>query len=189
MLYMQVSVCPSVCLSGCLSVCPSANYSHISWHIYSRGVSIESLCLEKDFKTIWKQIHAQEKKFRAKKFVLFQSPLFVVGAYDFWWFVCPLTTFLFLGRIAWQWYYWNPCTKGKVLRPISGKWMHKNQFKCKKVIIIVASMLYMQVSVCPSVCLSICLCVSLIVRQPVCLLFERSRPHNGKKVPDPGNSV
>ena len=119
---------------------------------------MDSSCKGEGFKTIWKQIHAQEKKLGQKRF-FFQSPFFVVATYDFWWFVCPLTTFLFLGRIAWQWYYWNPCTKGKVLRPISGKWMHKNQFKCKKIIIIAASMLYMQVSVCPSVCLSGCLSV------------------------------
>ena len=43
---------------------------------------MESLCSEEGFKTIWKQIHAQEKKLWQKKF-FFQSPLFVVGAYDF----------------------------------------------------------------------------------------------------------
>ena len=97
----------------------------------------------------------QKKKIHGKKF--FSQLLSIVKAtHQFWGFICPLTTFLFLGRIAQQWYLWNPLTKGKVLRPINNKSKQENKFCRGKFLYSHDSLLPMQVSVCPSVCLSVC---------------------------------
>ena len=80
----------------------------------------------------------------------------VKATYQFWGFICPLTTFLFLGRIAQQWYLWNSLTKGKVLRPINNKSKQENKFYRRNFLYSHDSLLPMQVSVCPSVFLSVC---------------------------------
>ena len=142
---MQVSVCPSVCLS----VCPSANYSFISWQICTVTISMDSSCKGKGFKTIQKQIHAKQKI--CDKKVFFQLGSMVKPTHQYWRFICPLTTFLFLGRIAQQWYLWNPLTKGKVLRPIKNKSKQENKFWRQNFLCSSESLLPMQVSVCLSV--------------------------------------
>ena len=91
-----------------------------------------------------------------KRFFFFQLGSIVKATHQSWGFTCPLTTFLFLGRIAQQWYSWNPLTKGKVLRPTKNKSKQENKFWRLNFLCSSESLLPMQVSVCPSVCLSVC---------------------------------
>ena len=86
----------------------------------------------------------------------FQLLSIVKVTHQLWGFICPLTTFSFLGRIAWQWYLWNSLTKGKVWRPINNKSKQENKFYRRNFLYSHDSLLPMQVSVCPSVCLSVC---------------------------------
>ena len=97
----------------------------------------------------------KRKQFMTKSF--FSKLLSIVKAtHQFWGFICPLTTFLFLGRIAQQWYLWNSLAKGKVLRPINNKSKQENKFCRGNFLYSYELLLPMQVSVCPSVCLSVC---------------------------------
>ena len=145
-----MSVCPSVCPS----VCSNTIYSLIFCPIQSKRIFLETVCQGKGFK-ITSSYNNQEidRKSFWKTYLYYENRsgsvhLFVCP------FVCNATTFSILDRMGQQRYLWNPHAKGQVLRHFWSNSVEK--WKSLPFCPNHLSILWKQVSVCPSVCLSVC---------------------------------